>query len=124
MKILLNGEAFATDAKTLDELCARLGFAEAKIATAVNGSFVAAASRGATPLDRCRRDRDRGAEAGRLMLTLYGKDFTSRLLLGTAQYPVAREPEAGRRRLRRGDRHRLAQARIGPRRAPARASGR
>jgi len=25
LKILLNGEAFATDAKTLDELCARLG---------------------------------------------------------------------------------------------------
>ena len=50
MKILLNGEAFATDAKTLDELCARLGFAEAKIATAVNGSFVAAPLRGATPL--------------------------------------------------------------------------
>ena len=42
MKILLNGEAFATDAKTLDELCARLGFAEAKIATAVNGNVVAA----------------------------------------------------------------------------------
>ena len=25
LKVLLNGEAFATDAKTLDELCARLG---------------------------------------------------------------------------------------------------
>ena len=50
MRILLNGEAFATDAKTLDELCARLGFAEAKIATAVNGSVVAAPSRGATKL--------------------------------------------------------------------------
>jgi len=50
LKILLNGEAFATDAKTLDELCARLGFAEAKIATAVNRSFVAASSRGATSL--------------------------------------------------------------------------
>lgn len=50
MKILLNGEAFATDAKTLDELCARLGFAGAKIATAVNGSFVAASLRGATTL--------------------------------------------------------------------------
>ena len=46
MKILLNGEAFATDAKTLDELCARLGFAGAKIATAVNGSFVAVTARG------------------------------------------------------------------------------
>jgi sulfur carrier protein len=50
VKILLNGEAFATDAKTLDELCARLGFAEAKIATAVNGTFVAAAARNATSL--------------------------------------------------------------------------
>lgn len=50
MKILLNGEAFATDAATLEELCARLGFAEAKIATAVNGSFVATAKRLATPL--------------------------------------------------------------------------
>lgn len=50
MKILLNGETFATDAKTLDELCARLGFAEAKIATAVNGSFVAAVQRSATQL--------------------------------------------------------------------------
>jgi len=50
LNILLNGEAFATDAKTLDELCARLGFAEAKIATAVNGSFVAAPARGTTSL--------------------------------------------------------------------------
>jgi sulfur carrier protein len=50
LKILLNGEAFATDAKTLDELCTRLGFAEAKIATAVNGSFVAAVKRSATKL--------------------------------------------------------------------------
>jgi len=47
---LLNGEPFATDARNLDELCARLGFAEAKIATAVNGSFVAAAERGVTQL--------------------------------------------------------------------------
>jgi sulfur carrier protein len=50
LKILLNGEAFATDAKTLDELCARLGFAEAKIATAVNGNFVAALKRSSTKL--------------------------------------------------------------------------
>jgi sulfur carrier protein len=50
LNILLNGEAFATDAKTLAELCAGLGFSEAKIATAVNGSFVAAASREATKL--------------------------------------------------------------------------
>ncbi|MGV1013504.1 MAG: sulfur carrier protein ThiS [Methyloceanibacter sp.] len=50
MRILLNGELYATDAQTLSELCARLGFAEARIATAVNGSFVAAVARGATPL--------------------------------------------------------------------------
>jgi sulfur carrier protein len=50
LKVLLNGEAFATDAKTLDELCARLGFAEARIATAVNGSFVAAREREAKTL--------------------------------------------------------------------------
>lgn len=48
MQILLNGEAFVTDAATLDELCARLGFAEARIATAVNGAFVAATARGRT----------------------------------------------------------------------------
>jgi sulfur carrier protein len=50
LNILLNGEALATDAKTLDELCARLGFAGAKVATAVNGGFVAAAARGTTEL--------------------------------------------------------------------------
>ncbi len=50
MQILLNGKRFATDAKTLDELCEDLGFAGAKIATAVNGSFVAAAERKHTAL--------------------------------------------------------------------------
>lgn len=50
MQILLNGEPFATDAQTLDQLCATLGFAGARIATAVNGNFVAAVAREATPL--------------------------------------------------------------------------
>jgi sulfur carrier protein len=50
LQILLNGERFATDASNLDELCAKLGFAEAKVATAINGSFVAAAERGTTQL--------------------------------------------------------------------------
>jgi sulfur carrier protein len=50
LKILLNGEAFATDAKTLDELCARLGFAEETIATAVNGNSVAALTGSSTNL--------------------------------------------------------------------------
>ena len=51
MQILLNGETVATRARNLGELCASLGFAEAKIATALNGSFVPAARRGATPLE-------------------------------------------------------------------------
>jgi sulfur carrier protein len=50
LQILLNGEPVATDARDLQELCAKLGFADAKIATAVNGSFVAAGRRGLTPL--------------------------------------------------------------------------
>lgn len=50
MQILLNGERFTTDAGNLDELCAKLGFAEAKVATAVNGSFVAATAREQTQL--------------------------------------------------------------------------
>ena len=49
MQILLNGERFATEANNLDELCLKLGFVEAKVATAVNGSFVAASARPATP---------------------------------------------------------------------------
>jgi sulfur carrier protein len=50
LQILLNGERVATDARNLDELCAKLGFAETKVATAVNGSFVAASARPATQL--------------------------------------------------------------------------
>jgi sulfur carrier protein len=50
LQILLNGKRFATEAKTLDELCEGLGFGGAKIATAVNGSFVAAAERKRMPL--------------------------------------------------------------------------
>lgn len=50
MQILLNGERFVTDARSLDELCSTLGFADAKVATAVNGSFVAAVAREQTQL--------------------------------------------------------------------------
>jgi sulfur carrier protein len=50
LKVLLNGEPFATEAATLGELCENLGFAEAKIATAVNGNFVPTGDRGATQL--------------------------------------------------------------------------
>jgi sulfur carrier protein len=50
VQVLLNGETIATEARTLDELCAALGFAGAKIATAVNGSFVTASDRARTSL--------------------------------------------------------------------------
>jgi sulfur carrier protein len=50
LQILLNGEPVVTDARNLDELCAKLGFADAKIATALNGSLVAASERAATTL--------------------------------------------------------------------------
>jgi len=36
--------------RNLDELCGELGFAGAKIATAINGSFVAAVKRASTEL--------------------------------------------------------------------------
>ena len=50
MQILLNGERYVTEAKSLDDLCAALGFADAKVATAVNGKFVAATARENTQL--------------------------------------------------------------------------
>jgi sulfur carrier protein len=50
LQILVNGEPVATSARTLAELCADLGFAKAKVATAVNGSFVAAGKRSLTEL--------------------------------------------------------------------------
>jgi sulfur carrier protein len=50
LQILLNGEFVATEARTLGELCAALGFAETKVATALNGAFVAASKRDVTQL--------------------------------------------------------------------------
>ena len=45
MQIVINGEPTKTGAQTLAELCAALGFAGAKVATAVNGNFVAKRNR-------------------------------------------------------------------------------
>ncbi len=45
MQIVVNGEPTKTGAQTLGELCAALGFAGAKVATAVNGNFVAKRNR-------------------------------------------------------------------------------
>jgi sulfur carrier protein len=50
LQILLNGEPFTTEARDLASLCAALGFADARIATAVNGGFVAACCRATTRL--------------------------------------------------------------------------
>jgi len=50
LQILLNGKRHVTEARNLDELCEMLGFADAKIATAVSGNFVAASERKATRL--------------------------------------------------------------------------
>lgn len=48
--IVLNGERVETEARTLAELVAGQGFAEAAVATAVNGAFVPREARTATLL--------------------------------------------------------------------------
>lgn len=50
MKIEVNGEARVIRAATLDEMLAELGFGGTRIATAVNGDFVAASARAARHL--------------------------------------------------------------------------
>ena len=50
MKIEVNGSAHDVTATTLDAALAELGWAEARVATALNGEFVPKASRGATLL--------------------------------------------------------------------------
>ena len=50
MKIFLNDDAHDVDAATLAAALESLGFAGRKIATAVNGRFVAAAARPSTRL--------------------------------------------------------------------------
>lgn len=51
MKLQLNGIAIDTDVTTLATLLDEQGFAEAKVATAVNGQFVPEALRTAQILD-------------------------------------------------------------------------
>lgn len=40
MNLLLNGDPISTDAETLDTVLAENGYADATVATAVNGDFV------------------------------------------------------------------------------------
>jgi sulfur carrier protein len=54
-KIALNGEWVETAAQTLAELVAEAGFAGSRVATALNGEFVAERDRGKARLS----DRDR-----------------------------------------------------------------
>ena len=51
MKIFVNGEAFETTAKTLADLLSERGQGDAKVATAVNETFVPAATRATHMLD-------------------------------------------------------------------------
>jgi sulfur carrier protein len=50
LKITVNGEARITEARSLEDLCRELGFAEVKVATARNGDFVPAKAREAVAL--------------------------------------------------------------------------
>ncbi|MCK0196542.1 sulfur carrier protein ThiS [Ancylobacter sp. 6x-1] len=50
MKIVVNGEASETGARTLAELLSERGLADAIVATALNGAMVRAVTRPATPL--------------------------------------------------------------------------
>ena len=45
MQLQLNGETVESEASTLDAFLAEQGYADAVVATAVNGSFVAAPAR-------------------------------------------------------------------------------
>lgn len=51
MRITVNGETQETQAVTLEQLCAALGYGEQRIATALNGEFIAAEERRATRLN-------------------------------------------------------------------------
>lgn len=50
MKIMVNGEPREIAAATLNDALAELGYGDAKVATALNESFVAAAARAGRPL--------------------------------------------------------------------------
>ncbi len=55
MRITVNGEQQETQAATLEQLCATLGYGEQRVATAVNGEFVPSDERPKTRL----HDNDR-----------------------------------------------------------------
>ena len=50
VRVIVNGEATVTAARTLAELISGLGFPEGAVATALNGDFVPKGTRAATEL--------------------------------------------------------------------------
>lgn len=46
MRIVLNGKPFEVSAARLDRALAELGYQDARVATAVNGTFIARGARG------------------------------------------------------------------------------
>ena len=50
-RIVINGEPVDTEARTLADLLIEAGYADAKVATARNGAFIAAKSRADTLLE-------------------------------------------------------------------------
>ena len=94
MRLVVNGESQELPAATLADALQSLNFAEAKVATALNGEFVPARARAGDDAQGRRSNRDRCAAAGRVRpmisspdFTLYGVKLRSRLMLGTSQYP-------------------------------------
>ena len=66
MQLIVNGEPVMTAANTLAALLGELGLADARVATALNGGFVAARARADSAAVGWRPGGDRIAPAGRL----------------------------------------------------------
>ena len=107
MRIFLNDDAHDVDAATLAAALDSLGFGGRKIATAVNGRFVAAAARARHQARRRRPHRGRGADAGRLSHVLRRRPFLAPAA-GHGALSVAGHPRARHQGLGGGGRHRLA----------------
>ncbi len=87
MKILVNGAWRETVSADLGTVLQEMGYGDAVVATAVNGEFVPAGLRPTVRPRRRRPHRSAGADAGGLMLQVYGIELRSRLFLGTSRYP-------------------------------------
>ncbi len=126
MTIILNGESREVAGGTLsDALVGARLWHGVRLRPRSTATFVAAARRASTTLSAGDAVEVRDAAARRVSpVDFYGVKLTSRLLLGTAQYPSpAILAEAVRASRHRG-RDRLAEAESGTRAGRGRASGR